>query len=127
MEAMVTCFIPWMRALPDRVALGSFSTELGDVKICLYAWTLSEVIEPYPNRTHKNKNIAPKQTVPGIFRIIMAIAIEKYWPMVSRYSHFATAKLLLDPTGHKNMYSEELRYLTPCRTSRDPQDTATHP
>jgi hypothetical protein len=27
-----------MRALPERVALGSWSTELGDVKMCLYAW-----------------------------------------------------------------------------------------
>jgi hypothetical protein len=27
-----------MRALPERVAFGSFSTELGDVKICLYAF-----------------------------------------------------------------------------------------
>jgi hypothetical protein len=26
-----------MRALPERVAFGSFSTELGEVKICLYA------------------------------------------------------------------------------------------
>src|SRR5258705_760191 len=38
MEAGVTCVIPWMRALPDLVALGSFSTELGDVNTCLYAW-----------------------------------------------------------------------------------------
>ena len=29
-----------MRAFPDRVALGSFSTELGDVKMCLYAYEL---------------------------------------------------------------------------------------
>jgi hypothetical protein len=36
MEAGVTWVIPWMQALPDWVALGSFSTELGDVKICLY-------------------------------------------------------------------------------------------
>ena len=28
-----------MRALPDLVALGSFSTELGDVNTCLYAWS----------------------------------------------------------------------------------------
>jgi hypothetical protein len=34
-DARVTAFIPWMRAFPERVALGSFSTELGDVKICL--------------------------------------------------------------------------------------------
>jgi hypothetical protein len=31
----VTCVIPWMRAFPECVALFSFSTELGDVKICL--------------------------------------------------------------------------------------------
>lgn len=37
MEGAVTCVIPWIRALPDRVAFGSLSTELGDVKICLYA------------------------------------------------------------------------------------------
>jgi hypothetical protein len=27
--------IPWIRAFPERVALGSFSTELGEVNICL--------------------------------------------------------------------------------------------
>jgi hypothetical protein len=27
-----------MRALPERVALGSLSTELGEVNICLYAY-----------------------------------------------------------------------------------------
>jgi hypothetical protein len=27
-----------MRALPERVALGSLSTELGDVNMCLYAY-----------------------------------------------------------------------------------------
>jgi hypothetical protein len=37
MEAIVTVVMPWMRALPDCVALTSFSTELGDVKICLNA------------------------------------------------------------------------------------------
>jgi len=34
-DGIVTCVIPWIRALPDRVALGSFSTELGEVKMCL--------------------------------------------------------------------------------------------
>jgi hypothetical protein len=37
MEAGVTWVIPWIRALPDRVALAALSTELGDVKTCLYA------------------------------------------------------------------------------------------
>lgn len=38
MEAVVTAVMPWMRALPDRVALISFSTELGEVNICLNAF-----------------------------------------------------------------------------------------
>lgn len=29
--------MPWIRAFPERVAFGSFSTELGEVNICLYA------------------------------------------------------------------------------------------
>ena len=37
-EGMVTRVIPCMRALPARVAVGSLSTELGDVNMCLYAW-----------------------------------------------------------------------------------------
>jgi hypothetical protein len=34
----VTHVMPWIRALPDLVAFTSFSTELGEVKICLKAW-----------------------------------------------------------------------------------------
>jgi hypothetical protein len=34
-EAGVTLVMPWIRAFPDRVALFSFSTELGDVNTCL--------------------------------------------------------------------------------------------
>lgn len=30
--------MPWIRALPERVAFGSLSTELGEVKMCLYAF-----------------------------------------------------------------------------------------
>ena len=37
MEASVTLVIPCMRAFPDRVALETLSTELGEVNICLYA------------------------------------------------------------------------------------------
>ena len=37
MEAGVTRIMLWIRALPDLVALFSFSTELGDVKMCLKA------------------------------------------------------------------------------------------
>ena len=36
-EARLVHVIPWMRALPDLVALGSLSTELGDVNTCLNA------------------------------------------------------------------------------------------
>jgi hypothetical protein len=34
-DADVTEVIPWIRALPDRVALATLSTELGEVKIYL--------------------------------------------------------------------------------------------
>lgn len=34
-EGIVTADIPCIRAFPERVAFGSLSTELGDVKICL--------------------------------------------------------------------------------------------
>jgi hypothetical protein len=36
-EAAVTRVIPCMRAFPDRVAFGSLSTELGEVKTNLKA------------------------------------------------------------------------------------------
>lgn len=36
-EAAVTEVMPWMRALPDRVALTSFSTKLSEVNTCLNA------------------------------------------------------------------------------------------
>lgn len=37
MDAGVTDDMPWIRALQERVALTTLSTELGDVKTCLYA------------------------------------------------------------------------------------------
>lgn len=52
-------------------------------------------------QTHRNKNIAPKQTVPGIVRVIKAIMVEKNWPLVPGYRQFTTAKLFLDPIGRK--------------------------
>jgi len=39
-EAVVVRVIPCIRAFPDLVALTSFSTELGEVKTCLNAYTL---------------------------------------------------------------------------------------
>ena len=43
--------IPCMQALPDWVALGSESTELGDVNICLYAFAGESLHKPW------NKNV----------------------------------------------------------------------
>jgi hypothetical protein len=40
-EAVVVRVIPCIRAFPDLVAFTSFSTELGDVKICLNAYMLN--------------------------------------------------------------------------------------
>ena len=54
--------MPWMRALPDRVAFGSFSMELGEVNMCLYALTNNE--HPMSNDdtpyTDKYKKTAPE-------------------------------------------------------------------
>lgn len=47
-EAVVTRVIPCIRALPDLVAFVSFSTELGEVKMCLYAC-------PLPNKMYKSQ------------------------------------------------------------------------
>lgn len=44
-DAGVTRVIPCIRALPDRVALASFSTELGDVKIYLNVWFMNRFSE----------------------------------------------------------------------------------
>lgn len=43
-EAMVTDVMPWIRAFPERVALGSLSTELGEVKICLNPFRVNEAL-----------------------------------------------------------------------------------
>ena len=43
MEAVVGRVIPCRRALPDFVAFVSFSTELGEVKMCLYACSRNKV------------------------------------------------------------------------------------
>jgi hypothetical protein len=42
MDAGVTDVIPWIRALPERVALVMLSTELGEVKTCLYAFHMQK-------------------------------------------------------------------------------------
>ena len=52
MEAMVAQVIPCKRALPDFVAFVSFSTELGKVKMCLYACPENKMHDhkaTYPN------------------------------------------------------------------------------
>lgn len=41
MDAGVTFTMPWIRALPDLVARGSLSTELGEVNMNRYAWVMS--------------------------------------------------------------------------------------
>ena len=45
-EAAVTRVIPWIHALPDCVALGSCSTELGEVNMCLYLYVNCELCRP---------------------------------------------------------------------------------
>lgn len=79
--------MPWIRALPDRVALGSLSTELGDVKICLKACTfgVSHMITKSEFReiAHFNQQGAAKKTLPRIFVVIHVIFIKENGPVVS--------------------------------------------
>jgi hypothetical protein len=74
MEAVVTRVMPWMRALPDRVALASFSTELGEVNICLNACERKLVgqVSDYRN-THPNKDLVSEKPIPRVIRIVCQI------------------------------------------------------
>jgi len=50
MDAAVVRVIPWIRAFPERVALGSLSTELGEVNICLNAYYNDNETEQHGGR-----------------------------------------------------------------------------
>jgi hypothetical protein len=62
-DPLVMQLIPWMRALPERVALGSSSsTELGDVKTCLKPYPIYKFIHEAHEMatTYRNKELVPQ-------------------------------------------------------------------
>lgn len=114
MEGSVTRVIPWMRALPDRVALGSFSTELGDVNMCLYALekSVSTGIGYKSSDTHRDEKRAPEKTIPRIFGIIYISVIKKYRPLVSGYDYFTAAQPFLNPARREKPNQKLMKALT---------------
>lgn len=56
MDAKVTEVMPCIRAFPDLVAFASRSTELGEVKICLYVWPSLSVLMFQRKVTHLYEN-----------------------------------------------------------------------
>lgn len=96
-EAVVTRVIPCSRALPDLVAFTSFSTELGEVKMCLNACPLR--INLYIScgevgAAHPNEKLASEEAIPRVFRIICFL-IDKHWPLIAMDSRLATDELHL--------------------------------
>ena len=96
-EAVVMRVIPCSQALPDLVAFTSFSTELGEVKMCLNACPLR--INLYTSHegmdtAHPNKKLASKEATPRVFGIVFML-IEEHWPLITMDSHLATNKLRL--------------------------------
>jgi hypothetical protein len=81
MDAVVTRLMPWIRALPDFVALFSLSTELGDVKICLNAWVLtlkSATLTKMDDGcgAYPYKKFAPEKAVPGVISVVFLVSIQ---------------------------------------------------
>ena len=116
-----------MRALPDLVALTSFSTELREVNICLNAckykvngtlvgkrvWTV----------THPNQKTVSEEAVPRVLRIIPLVLVQQQWPLITADNQFATSKPLLDAKLTSNKWSGtgmqgSLLIITSIQTSR---------
>jgi hypothetical protein len=84
MDGRVTRLMPWRRAFPARVAFGSFSTELGDVKTCLYAWaTTINDLKLGIIRSHHDEKRTPKKTLPRVFGIIVVSMVKEHRPLIS--------------------------------------------
>jgi hypothetical protein len=88
-----------MRALPDRVAFASFSTELGEVKTCLNAYQRMKLeiqAGAIRNDTHPDKKLAPKKPVPWIFGVVLLVSVNQQWPLVTRYGRRTVGKICAD-------------------------------
>jgi len=96
-EAVVMRVIPYSQALSDLVALTSFSTKLGEVKMCLNACPLRFnlcISCEEMDTAHPNEKLASEEATPRIFGIIFFL-IDKHWPLIAMDSHLATDELRL--------------------------------
>jgi hypothetical protein len=59
--------------------------------------------------THRDKNGAPEETVPRIFRVICVALIQEDRPMVTRNCHFPATQFLFNPAGRQQKLNQEYR------------------
>lgn len=97
MEAGVTRVMPCMRALPERVALTSLSTELGEVKMCLNACDSGSVTQTTTvGMTYRDKDWASKEATPWVFAVVFLICVDKHRPLITADCQLTTDKFLAD-------------------------------
>jgi hypothetical protein len=111
-----------MRAFPDRVAFASFSTELGEVNICLYAYKRRSQYNKQliTETTHPNENLILEKPTPGVIRIVLLVRVYQHWPLIARDCQFAAGKFL----SYSASESQQRRNLAVSGTySGSPQST----
>jgi hypothetical protein len=83
----VTWVIPWIRAFPERVALLMLSTEVGDVKTCLYAWIWTCLRNSLRVRSceeaHGDKDGAAEKAFPWVLLVKSLPSVQKERPLIS--------------------------------------------
>jgi hypothetical protein len=60
-------------------------------------------------QTHRDKNGAPEETIPRIFRVICVALIQEDRPMITRNRHFPATQLLFNPAGRQQKVNQEYR------------------
>ena len=92
--------MPCRYALLALVALGSSSsTELGDVKTCLKAYS-GVKMHFFDNQALKhycNQKLIPKKAIPRVIGVVCKVSVEKEGPLIAANLHLPATKLLLCP------------------------------
>jgi hypothetical protein len=53
------------------------------------------------NNAYCDKELVSKETIPRVVRMVCEAGVEKDWPLVASYMHFATLQLLLDSANRE--------------------------